>query len=69
MKIRNSLTYFLNEVYTKCQEVGLTPQQVFDYISDILKFSSEVTISQIPIIYEKNNSGKARVRKYYSEII
>ena len=47
------LTSFLNEVYTKCQEVGLTPQQVFDYISDILKFSSEITISQIPSYMKK----------------
>ena len=47
------LTYFLKEVYTKCQEVGLTSQQVFDYISDILKFSSEVSISQIPSYMKK----------------
>ena len=49
------VTYFLKDIYTKCQEVELTPQKVFDYISDILKFSSEVSISQIPIIYEKKN--------------
>ena len=49
------VTYFLKEIYTKCQEVGLTPQQVFDYIGDILKFSSEISISQIPTLYEKKN--------------
>ena len=47
------LTYFLKEVYTKCQEVGFTSQQVFAYISDILKFSSEVSLSQIPSYMKK----------------
>ena len=44
----DKVPYFLKEIYTKCQEVGLTPQKVFDYIGDILKFSSEISISQIP---------------------
>ena len=50
---QENVTYFLKEIYTKCQEVGFTPQQVFDYISDILKFSSEIPISQIPHILKK----------------
>jgi hypothetical protein len=45
---QEKVPYFLKELYTKCQEVGLTPQKVFDYISDILKFSSEISISEIP---------------------
>ena len=49
------VTYFLNELYSKSQEVGLTPQQVFDYIGDILKFSSEISISQISRLLEKKN--------------
>jgi hypothetical protein len=45
---QEKVIHFLKEVYIKCQEVGLSPQKVFDYISDILKFSSEISISQIP---------------------
>jgi hypothetical protein len=52
------IAYFLNEVYVKCYEVGLTPQQVFDYIGDILKFSSEIPISQIPNFIEKRIEEK-----------
>ena len=52
------VTYFLKEIYTKCQEVGFTPQQVFDYISDILKFSSEISISQIPLYLKKKIEEK-----------
>ena len=49
---------YLKEVYTKCQEVGLTPQQVFVYISDILKFSNEISISQIPQFMKKKLEEK-----------
>ena len=55
---QEKVTYFLKEIYTKCQEVGLTPQQVFDYISDILKFSSEISISQIPQFMKKRIEEK-----------
>jgi hypothetical protein len=52
------VTYFLKEVYTQCQEVGLTPQEVFVYISDILKFSSEIFMSQIPQFMKKKLEEK-----------
>jgi hypothetical protein len=52
------LIYFLKEIYTRCQVVGFTPQQVFDYLSDILKFSSEISISQIPQFMKKRIEEK-----------
>ena len=55
------VTYFLNELYSKSQEVGLTPQQVFDYIGDILKFSSEISISQIPDYLKKKIEEKKEI--------
>ena len=55
---QEKVIYFLKEIYTKCQEVGFTSQQVFDYISDILKFSSEISISQIPQFIKKRTLEK-----------
>ena len=55
---QDRVTYFLKEIYNKCQEVELTPQQVFDYISDILKFSSEISLSQIPHYIKKRIEEK-----------
>jgi hypothetical protein len=54
---QEKVIHFLKEVYTKCQEVGLTPQQVFVYIIDILNFSVEIPISQIPQ-YLKNKKAE-----------
>jgi hypothetical protein len=58
---QEKVMYFLKEVYTKCQEVGLTPQQVFVYTSDILKFSSEISISQIPHYMKKRIEQKEQL--------
>jgi hypothetical protein len=52
------VAYFLKEIYAKCQEVGFTPQQVFDYLSDLLKFSREIPISQIPHYMKKRIEEK-----------
>ena len=62
------VTYFLKEIYTKCQEVGLTPQKVFDYISDILKFSSEISISQIPKFMKKKIEEKEELESTIQEL-
>jgi hypothetical protein len=55
---QEKVIHFLKEVYTKCQEVRLSPQQVFAYISDILKFSSEISLSQIPQFVKKKIEKK-----------
>ena len=46
----------------------MTPQQVFDYISDILKFSSEVSISQIPSYMKKKIQEKEELENTMQEL-
>ena len=58
---QEKVPYFLKEIYTTCQEVGLTPQRVFDYIGDILKFSNEIPISQIPKFMKKRLEEKDKI--------
>jgi len=55
---QEKVPYFLKEIYTKCQEVELKPQQVIDYISDILKFSEEIPLFQIPEYLKKIEEKK-----------
>jgi hypothetical protein len=69
---QDRVTYFLKEIYNKCQAVELTPQQVFDYISDIMKFSREIFISHIPQFMKKRTEEKEElenaIQKYYKKI-
>ena len=62
------VTNFLKEIYNKCQEVGLTPQKVFDYISDILKFSTEISISQIPKFMKQRIEEKEELENEVQEL-
>jgi hypothetical protein len=65
---QEKVPYFLKEIYTTCQEVGLKPQQVFDYISDILKFSNEIPISQIPEFMKKRLEEKEKIESEVQEL-
>ena len=55
------VTYFLKEIYVKCQEVNLTVQKVFLYIYDIINFSNEISISQIPQFLKRKKEEKERL--------
>ena len=55
------ITYFLKEIYLKCQEVNLSVQKVFLYIYDIINFSSEISISQIPQFLKEKTDEKERL--------
>ena len=65
---QEKVIHFLKEVYTKCQEVGLSPQQIFVYISDILKFSSEISITQIPQFMKKKIEEKKELESAMQEV-
>ena len=65
---QEQLVYFLKEIYTRCQVVGFTPQQVFDYLSDILKFSSEISISQIPQFMKKRIEEKEKLESVVQKL-
>ena len=65
---QEKVTHFLKEIYTKCKQVGLTSHQVFLYISDILNFSSEVSISQIPLYMKKKIQEKEELEGNMQEL-
>ena len=55
------VTYFLKEIYLKCQEANLPVQKVFLYIYDIINFSNEISISQIPQFLKEKKEEKERL--------
>jgi prefoldin subunit 5 len=65
---QEQLIYFLQDIYTKCQEVEFKPQQIFDYISDILKFSSEIAISQIPHYIKTRTEEKEKLERQIQDL-
>jgi CENP-B N-terminal DNA-binding domain len=55
------VTYFLKEIYLKCQEANLTVQKVFMYIYDIINFSNEISISHIPQYIKDKKKEKEKL--------
>ncbi|HET9807609.1 MAG TPA: hypothetical protein VFP49_11920 [Nitrososphaeraceae archaeon] len=57
-EVADRVTYFLKEIYLKCQEVNLPVQKVFLYIYDIINFSNEISLSQIPQFLNEKTEEK-----------
>jgi len=57
-ELGDRVTYFLKEIYLKCQEANLSVQKVFLYIYDIINFSNEISISQIPQFLKEKTEEK-----------
>jgi uncharacterized coiled-coil DUF342 family protein len=60
-EVSDRVTYFLNEIYLKCQEANLSVQKVFYYIYDIINFSKEISISNIPQYIKEKKKEKERL--------
>ncbi len=60
-ELGDRVTYFLKEIYLKCQEANLSVQKVFLYIYDIINFSNEISISQIPQFLKEKTEEKERL--------
>jgi hypothetical protein len=60
-EVTDRVTYFLKEIYLKCQEANLPVQKVFLFIYDIINFSNEISLSQIPQFLKEKKKEKERV--------
>jgi hypothetical protein len=58
---KDEITNFLKDIYLNCQKTNLSVQKVFMYIYDIINFSKEIAISQIPDFMKKKMAEKERL--------
>jgi hypothetical protein len=51
-----SFESFISDVYNRCKDIGLSPQNIASHLADLLEFSKTVPLSNIPgYIKEKTN--------------
>ena len=67
-EVVDRVTYFLKEIYLKCQEVNLSVQKVFLYIYDIINFSRNFHLTNTPIS-ERKKGGKRKIRSFYPKFV
>ena len=67
-ELEDGITYFLKEIYLKCQEASLTIQKVFMYIYDIINFSNELPLSQIPQFLKEKKEEKEELEVFIQNL-
>ena len=67
----DSFESFIVDVYNRCKDIGLSPQNIACYLADLLEFSKTVSLSKIPdYLKEKTNEkGKLEDEKENLEVL
>jgi hypothetical protein len=48
--------HFISEVYTKCKDIGLQPENITNILKQILDLSGSIPLSEIPEHIQKGNT-------------
>lgn len=51
---------FMTEIYTRCNNIGLSPEKIASHISDLLEFSRALPFSQIPDYIDQRMGEKRK---------
>jgi hypothetical protein len=54
---------FMRDVYNRCKNVGLTPESIVSYLTDLLEFSKTMPFSQIPDFIHQKKDEKEKLEQ------
>ena len=54
---------FMTEIYTRCNNIGLSPEKIASHISDLLEFSRTLPFSQIPDYIDQRIREKEKIEQ------
>jgi predicted nucleic acid-binding Zn-ribbon protein len=54
---------FISDIYDKCKKLDLQPDQIAYYIDELLKFSKDIPLSQIPDYLRQKTNDKSKLEK------
>jgi FtsZ-binding cell division protein ZapB len=57
----DALESFILDVYNRCQDIGILPENISSYLTDLLEFSKTVPFSKIPHYIKEKNDGKIKL--------
>jgi hypothetical protein len=55
--------YFISYIYNKCKKLDLQPDKIAYHIDELLKFSKEIPLSQIPDYIKQKTNEKGKLEK------
>ncbi len=57
----DSLESFILDVYNRCKDIGLSPENISSYLVDLLEFSKTVSLSKIPDYVKEKMNEKVKL--------
>jgi hypothetical protein len=59
----DSFELFILDVYNRCKDIGLSPQNIALHLTDLLEFSKTVSLSEIPQYLREKTNEKAKLEE------
>jgi hypothetical protein len=59
----DSFESFMSDIYNRCKNLGLTPENIASYLTNLLEFSKTVPYSKIPDYIELKTQEKKEIRR------
>src|SRR5215813_3772241 len=59
----DALEPFILDVYNRCQDIGILPENICSYLADLLEFSKTVPLSKIPHYIKEKNDEKIKLEE------
>ena len=54
---------FISNVYNRCKDIGLSPQDIAFHMADLLEFSKTVSLSKIPDYVKEKTTEKGKLEE------
>ena len=59
--------YFISDIYNNCKKLDIPPDKIAYYIDELLKFSKDISLSQIPDYIKQKTNDKSELEKDIEE--
>jgi hypothetical protein len=59
---------FITDVYNRCNNLGLTPENISSYMQDLLEFTKTIPFSQIPEYITKKAAEKKKLEEQIEQV-
>ena len=60
--------HFISQIYDNCKKIDLQPDKIAYYLDELLKFSKDISFSQIPDYIKQKTNDKSKLEKDIEEL-
>ena len=64
----DSFESFISDIYNRCKDIGLSPQNIAFHLADLLEFSKTVSLSKIPDYIKEKTNEKGKLEEKIEDL-